>query len=177
MLSHLEYCAPSHLSLLDRVVLSAERFCENELCYLRHRRKVRPSCLLYKIYHRAGHPLHEYLQDFIAAYNTRDSAALCELALVIPRCRTDKFSLSFLPVTVRLLNLLPSLSVCKTCFSGGTLRSFKSAMNLCLQRAWHDFFPLLISVSFCCLIDCLVSWFWARSYLYGVFLFVVLCAR
>ena len=51
---------------------------------------------LYKIYHRVDYLLHEYLNHFVAACNTRASAALCELALVIPRCRTYQFILSFL---------------------------------------------------------------------------------
>ena len=61
-LSNLEYCAPvwmssteSHLGLLDSIVRSAERLCEDELCCLGHR-KVSALCLLYKIYHRV-HPL------------------------------------------------------------------------------------------------------------------------
>ena len=36
--------------------------------------------LLYKIFLRADHFLHEYLHHFIAARNTRASAALGELA-------------------------------------------------------------------------------------------------
>ena len=51
-------------------------------------------------------PLHEYLHYFVATRNTRASSALGELALVIHRCRTDLFSLSFLPATVRRWNLL-----------------------------------------------------------------------
>ena len=38
-----------------------------------------PLCLLYKIYHRADHTLHDNLHRFIAACNTRASAALCTL--------------------------------------------------------------------------------------------------
>ena len=94
--------AESHLSLLDSVVRSAEGVCEDELRCLRHRRKVSALCLLFNIYHRADHPLHEYLQSFVTACNTRNSAALCELSLVIPRCRTDRFSRSFLAVAERL---------------------------------------------------------------------------
>ena len=82
------------------------------------------------IHHRADHSLHEYLRHFVAALNTRASAALCELDLLIPRCRTDQFYRSFLPVAVRLWNLLPS-----DVFSGSILTYFKSAMNLFLQRA------------------------------------------
>ena len=74
-----------------------------------HRRKVGVLCLLYKIFHIAGHPMHEYLHYFIAVRNTRASAALGALSSVIPRCRTDEFSRSFLPAAlVCLWNLLPS---------------------------------------------------------------------
>ena len=129
---NLEYCAPvwmssaeSHLSLLDSVVRSAEMLCESERCCLGHSRKVTALCLLHKIHHRAKHPLH-----FVATRNTRASAALCELASVIPRCRTGQFSRLFLKVAVRLWNLLPVNMFC-----GSALRSFKSAMKLYLQRA------------------------------------------
>ena len=136
-LSNLEYCVPvrmssaeSQLSLLDSVVRGAERLYEGKLCCLGQRRKVSALCLLYEIYRKADHPLNEYLHHFVAVRNTRASAALRELALVIPRCRTDPFSRSFLPVVVCLWNLLPS-----DMLSGGTFNSFKSAVNLCLQRA------------------------------------------
>ena len=49
---------------------------------------------------------------------------------MIMRCRTDQFNRSFLPGAVRLWKLLPS-----GVFSGGTLNSFKIAMDLCLLRA------------------------------------------
>ena len=72
--------------------------------------------LLYKIYHRADRLMHEYLHNFVAARNTSTLAALGELALVIPRCRTDQIGRSFLPAAVHPWNLLPS-----SVFSGGTL--------------------------------------------------------
>ena len=71
--------------------------------------------------------MNEYLNDFIAARNTRTSAALCELLLVIPLCRTGQFSRSFLPAAVPLWNLLQS-----GVFSADTLSCFRSAMYLCL---------------------------------------------
>ena len=74
--------------------------------------------------------MNEYLSHFVAACNTGASAALGELGLVIPSCRADQFNRSFLPVTVRMWNLLP-LGV----FSGETLSSFNRAMDLCLLRA------------------------------------------
>ena len=84
----------------------------------------------HKIYHIVDHPMNEYLNHFVTARNARASPALGEIALVIPRCRTDPFSRSFLPPAVRLWNLLP-LSV----FNGGTLSSFKSPVNFCILKA------------------------------------------
>ena len=75
------------------------------------------------------HPLNEYLNQFVTASNTRALAALGELALMIPHCRTDQFSLSFLSTAVLMWDLLPS-----GVFSADTLISIKSAMNLCLLR-------------------------------------------
>ena len=69
--------------------------------------------------------MDEYLNHFLAARNTRASVGLGELDLVNPRYRTDQVSRTFLSVAVRLWNLLSS-----DAFNGGTLRSFKSAMNL-----------------------------------------------
>ena len=51
------------------------RVCENELYCIGHKRKVSAMCLLYKIYHRADHHLHEYLHHLVVARNTRASAA------------------------------------------------------------------------------------------------------
>ena len=77
ILSSLEYCVPiwmwseeSLMSLLISVVCRAEKLCEGELCCLGHR-KVSALYLLYMIYHREDHPLHEYLHPFVAARNTR----------------------------------------------------------------------------------------------------------
>ena len=52
------------------------------------------QCLVFALrdlsqYHRADHPLHEYLHYFVAAHNARVTAALGELALMISRCRTN----------------------------------------------------------------------------------------
>ena len=74
--------------------------------------------------------MNEYLHHFVATRNIRALAALSELALMIPRCRTNQFSRLFLPAAVRLWNLLPSGD-----FNDGSLSSFKSTMNLCLLRA------------------------------------------
>ena len=121
--------ADSHLGLLNSIVHSAERLCEGELCCLEHRRKSSALCLLYKIYDREDHPRNKYLNS-VAALNTRALPALGELALVIPCCRTDQFSRSFLPAAELLWNFLPS-----GVLSGDLFISFKSAMNLCLLRA------------------------------------------
>ena len=94
------------------------------------RSKVSALCLLYIIYHRVDHPMNEYMHCFATSFNTRASTTLGELALAIPCCRANQFSESFLATAVRLWNLLLS-----GVFSGDTLRSFKSAMKLRLQRA------------------------------------------
>ena len=86
----------SHLCLLDSAVCSSKRLREGELCCLQNRKKVSVLSLLYKFFHRADYPVHEYLNHFIAARNTRASAALSDLALVIPIRRNNQFSLSFL---------------------------------------------------------------------------------
>ena len=106
----------SHLGLQDSVVCSAERLCEVKLCCLRYRRKVSVLWLIHKIYHRVDYPMSEYLHHFVVTRNTRSSAALGELALVILRCGTDQVGRSFLPADVRLWNLLHS-----GVFGGGTL--------------------------------------------------------
>ena len=64
------------------------------------------------------------MHHFLAARNTRASAALSELALAITRCRTDQFNRSFLPAAGHLWNLLTS-----SVFSSGTLSFFKDAMK------------------------------------------------
>ena len=134
------------------VVRRVERLCESVLCCLGLKRKVTASCFLYNIYHRTDHPTNEYLNRFIAARNTRASTALGELALVIPRCRTDQFSRSFLPTVVRLWKLLPS-----GVFSVGTLSSFKSGIKLCLLLKACLYFFIYISVSFFLLCSFLCS--------------------
>ena len=92
---------------------------------------------------QVDHSMNEYLNHFVAAHSTRASAALCELALVIPRCGAVKSARSFLPAAARMWNLLPSgMSI------SDTLSSLKNAMNLCLLRAWLDFFLLFVSVAF-----------------------------
>ena len=46
--------------------------------------------------------MNEYLNHFIAARNTRSSAALGDLALVISRFKTDQLIGSFLPADVHM---------------------------------------------------------------------------
>ena len=97
------------------------------------RKKVSALCLLYNIYHRVNHPINDYLNHFVAACNALGVSfgdLLWELALVIPCCRTEQFSRSFLSAAVLLSNLLLS-----GVFNGYVLISFKSATNLRLLRA------------------------------------------
>ena len=89
--------------------------------------------------------MHEYFHHFVVACNTRVSAALGELALVIPRCETDQLHRSLLPTPVRLWNLLLSRVL-----NSGTLSSFKSAVHLCIEGLNMIFFlssfPSLLAV-------------------------------
>ena len=48
--------------------------------------------------------MNGYLNNFVAYRNTR-GLALGELALVNLRCRTNQFSLPFLPAAMRLWNV------------------------------------------------------------------------
>ena len=164
VLSSLEYwisvwmsSVESHLGLLDSIVSSAEMSCEDEHCYLAHRRKVTALCLLYEIYRRVDHPINGYLNYFVAVLNSRPFSATRQLAFVIPCCRIDHFSWSFLPDAVRLWILLPS-----GVFSGCTL-NFLRALWTYVYWGPRLIFYTFISVSVCCFIACSVSWFWARS--------------
>ena len=62
--------------------------------------------------------MNNYLHNFVATRNTKTSAALGELALVILRCRTEQFC-----------------GTCcrRACLEGDNLSSFKSAIN-CTYR-------------------------------------------
>ena len=155
----------SHLGLLDRVVCSAQKLCEGKLSCLERRTKVRAlcvysmrfMCLLYEM----DQPMNEYLHNLTVARNTRVSVDLGELPLVIPRCRINQFSRSFLPAAVRQWKLVSS---------------FKSLTNLCLLRSLLYFFlfyfrPVLLFNSLLGAMVLRPFWFmWAS-------LFLVICAR
>ena len=72
--------AEFHLGLMDSIVGSAERLCEDKIFCLGHRKKVSSALRLLKV----DHPKNEYLNQFVADRNTRASAALGKLVLVIP---------------------------------------------------------------------------------------------
>ena len=129
-------------------------------------------CLLYKIYRRVYHLMNKYLNCFIATLNTRASAALGELSLVIPSCRANQFSRSFLSAAVCLRNLLPS-----SVFSNGSLRSFKRAINLCLLKAWLYLFSLFSLLFFLLFYNLLGIMVLEPFWFIEVSCFLVLCAR
>ena len=122
--------AESYLNLLNSVVCSEERLYKGELLVWGTEGKLERFVCSIKFFHIVDRPINEYLHQFVASRNSRSSAALGKLHLVISHCRTDQFSRSFLPAAMPLLNLLPS-----GVFSGGSWSSFRSAMNLCLLRA------------------------------------------
>ena len=158
------------------IVRSADMLSEGELWYLGHRRKVIALCLLVWFITEWSTLwmsiwiillqlviIELQLNNFVATRNTRASAALGHLALVIPRSRTDQFSRSFLSAAVHLWNLLP-LSV----FNSGTLTSFISAywMPSLIFFIFITFFFLLLLYS----LLSIMALFW----FIGVFLFLVL---
>ena len=74
--------------------------------------------------------MNGYLNNFVAAHDSKVSAALDELTVVIPRCRTYQFNWSFLLAAVHLWSMLPS-----GVFSGGTKRTRrckKLYVNVCI---------------------------------------------
>ena len=128
----------SHLVLLN-ILFAVQRDCVRANFVVWGTERRGGSCDFSEIFYRVDHPMKEYLKHFLSAHNSRASAALIELAWVFPRCKTDQFSRSFLPAAVRLRNLLQW-----GVFSGGTLSSFKSAVNMCfssllaaVQIAWY----------------------------------------
>ena len=129
---------------------------------LGHRKKVNALCLLYEIYHRAGHSTKDYLNHFFAKRNTRASAALDELTVMN--------AVSFLPAAaVCPWNLLPS-----GVFSGDTLSFFKSTelvptMGLAYFLSLFQLCLLLYSL----LAIMVLGPFW----FIGVTLFLVLCSE
>ena len=162
--------AESQLGLLVSVVRSTEKLYEGAFCCLEHGMMVSALCLLYEIYHKVNHPMNENLHHFVTTRNTTASAALGEITFVIPHCRTEQISRSFLPTAGCMWYLLP-LGV----FSGCTLSFFQSAMTLCLLRDLLDIF-FFISISVCCSISCPVSWCWVVLVYRGP-LFLALCVR
>ena len=52
-----------------------------------------------------NHSVNGYLNLFVATLNAQASAALGEFVLAIRRCRTDQFSLSFLPAAFASVKL------------------------------------------------------------------------
>ena len=135
VLFSLDYCALVWMSLRGliwvcwSIVSSAERSWKSGFCCLGHRRKVSAVSLPGEVYHRADHPLHDYLHNFVAARNTRASTHEW-VSFGGSALQTDQLTLSFLPAVVHLWNLLTS-----GMFSSDTLNSFKSAINLCILRA------------------------------------------
>ena len=109
----LEYCsavwcsaADKHLKLLDRAV-SGARFLAGGVfeCDIAHRRSVAVLCMLYKIRCKAMHPLNGALSEpYVPVRITRGTLVTHRYTSTAPRCRTSKYSRTFIPLSVSLWN-------------------------------------------------------------------------
>ena len=139
LLPILEYCSPvwssavdGHLNLLDGVVRRVTRL-SNGLaqCDLWHRRNVASLCMLFKIGHNAGHPLHPHLPRPMApARALRHNVRRHRHQLTPINCRTGQYQRSFVPRTTNLWNGLGPNVV----FDGG-LQRFKKTVHCYLRQA------------------------------------------
>ena len=132
----LEYCsvvwgsaAECHLTLLDRLVHSAERLCPGQsFDSLGLRRRVASLCMLYKVFNNPDHYLYSRLPPLaVRGRHTRAAVAAHDFELEVCRCRTVQFGRSFVPRVVREWNGLP-----EGVFSG-SLDQFKRSVNLFLR--------------------------------------------
>ena len=133
MLPLLEYCAPvwasacvGHLRLLDSVVRGASFLCGGVLTLdLWHRRTIGDLCMLFRAYADSTHPLHSLLPPaHVPARVTRRVVQLHSRVLEEVRCRTEQWSRSFVPRTVKAWNRLPG-----EVFEDFSIKNFKSKAN------------------------------------------------
>ena len=127
----LEYCsavwcsaADTHLKLLDRAV-SGARFLTGSAfeCDISHRQSVAILCMLYKIRCNPVHPLNPY----VPARVTSGALVAHRYTYAPPRCRTPKYSRTFIPLSVSLWNDLAN-----PVFDGVRLEGSKSRANASL---------------------------------------------
>ena len=90
-------------------------------------------CLIYDL-SQSGPPMNEYLHHFIATRDTRASAALGKLALMMLRCKTDKFSHDSGAFMVNRGISFP----CSTCQVILVLRINCNAMRDLLGQGWKS---------------------------------------
>ena len=133
----LEYGSPvwagasdCHLKLLNKVHNQAKfLFPDNGNYDLEHRRKVSSLSLLHKIYNCIDHSLNSTLPTTVRInQDTRLSVSLHNHCLELAQTRTEQFSKSFIPKTIRLWNGLPSYV-----FDNPSANAFKSAVNRYLK--------------------------------------------
>ena len=129
----LEYCsadwcsaAYTHLKQLDRAV-SGARFLTGGVfeCDIAHRRSAAVLCMLYKIRCNPVHPLNGVLPGpYVPVRVTLGALVAHRYTYARPRCRTSKYSRTFIPTSVSLWNDLAN-----SVFDGVGLAGFKSRVN------------------------------------------------
>ena len=118
--------ADSHLTLLDRVIRSADFLAGEVLdCNLAHRQSVAELCMLFKIKSNPKHPLSGTLPlPYVPARVTRGALVAHRHSFAPPRCRTSQYRRTLVPLSVSLWNDLSD-----PVFDGVGLAGFKSRAN------------------------------------------------
>ena len=118
--------ADTHLKLLDRAV-SVARFLTGGVfqCDIARRRSVAGLCMLYKIRGNPVHPLNDAIPGpYVPVRVKRGALVRQQYTYAPPRCRTSHYRMTFISLSVSLLN-----DLAETVFDGVGLLGFKSRVN------------------------------------------------
>ena len=130
----LEYCsavwcsaADTHLKLLNRAVIGALLITWGVVfeCDIALRRSVAVLCMLYKIRCNLMHPLNDAQPGpYVPVWVTRSALVAHRYTYAPPRCRTSQYHMTFVPLSMSLLNDLAD-----PLFDSVGLVCFKSRAN------------------------------------------------
>ena len=149
--------ADTHLKLLDRAVSGAQFLTGGVIeCDISHRRSVAVRCILYKIRCNPMHPLNGALPGpYVPARVTRGALVAHQYTYAPPRCRTLKYSRTFIPFSVSLWN-----NHANPVFDGVGLAGFKSKANASLLALLYPYSSLLSFSRSLLSVYRLVLWGW-----------------